>query len=170
MIKNGENHAFNAIWTREQEDLLAEWSEKAACYRWLHNRSEKKYRKGNYLFTIPVIILSTLTGTANFGIDSIVPVEHKQFAQITIGAVNIFAGILSTLHNFLHYAENMESHRASDISWSKFQRNLSVELALDPKRRKPASDFLNICRAEYDRLLEQSPPIPETIILLSKKT
>jgi len=170
MIKNGENHAFNAIWTREQEDLLAEWSEKAACYRWLHNRSEKKYRKGNYLFTIPVIILSTLTGTANFGIDSIVPVEHKQFAQITIGAVNIFAGILSTLHNFLHYAENMESHRASDISWSKFQRNLSVELALDPKRRKPASDFLNICRAEYDRLLEQSPPIPETIILLFKKT
>ena len=169
MKKEGGN-VFDAIWTREQEELLAEWSEKASCYRWLHNRSEKKYRKGNYLFTIPVIIMSTLTGTANFGIDSIVPEQYKQLAQISIGAVNIFAGLLSTLHNFLHYAENMESHRASDISWSKFQRNISVELALDPKRRKPAGDFLNICRAEYDRLLEQSPPVPETIISQFKKT
>ena len=49
-------------WTKEQEELLAEWSEKATCYRWLHSRSEKSYRAKNYLFTIPVIILSTLTG------------------------------------------------------------------------------------------------------------
>ena len=27
-------------WTREQEELLAQWSEKAKCYRWLHARSE----------------------------------------------------------------------------------------------------------------------------------
>ena len=161
---------FDAIWTREQEELLAEWSEKAACYRWLHNKSEKKFRSGNYAFTIPVIIMSTLTGTANFGIDSIVPSEHKQLAQISIGAVNIFAGLMSTLHNFLHYAENMEAHRNADLSWSKFQRNISVELALDPKRRKPAGDFLKISRAEYDRLLEQSPSIPTDIIKRFKKT
>ena len=152
------------IWTREQEELLAEWSEKASCYRWLHNKAEKKFRRGNYAFTIPVIIMSTLTGTANFGIDSIVPDEHKQLAQIAIGGVNIFAGIMSTLHNFLHYAENMEAHRAADISWSKFGRTIAVELALDPKRRKNAGDFLKICRAEYDRLLEQSPCIPTEII------
>ena len=30
-------------WTREQEELLAEWSEKATCYRWLHSRSEKTH-------------------------------------------------------------------------------------------------------------------------------
>ena len=55
------------------KELLAEWSEKAACYRWLHNQSEKYYRIPNYAFTIPVIILSTLTGTANFAMDSFVP-------------------------------------------------------------------------------------------------
>ena len=56
-------------WTSEQEHLLAEWAEKAACYRWLHNKSEKQYRCRNYSFTIPVIILSTITGTANFAQD-----------------------------------------------------------------------------------------------------
>ena len=43
-------------------------------------------------------------------------------------------------------------------------RDICIELALDPPRRKPARDFLNICRAEYDRLIEQSPNIPMDII------
>ena len=87
-------------WTREQEELLAEWAEKGSCYRWLHGRSEKKYRCLNYTFTIPVIILSTLTGTANFAMDSFVPETHKQYASAGVGSVNIFAGILSTLKLF----------------------------------------------------------------------
>lgn len=118
----------------------------------------------NYLFTIPVIILSTLTGTANFAMDSFVPEEHKQIAMAAVGSVNIFAGILSTLQNFLRYAELMESHRLSEVQWSKFGRNIEVELALDPKRRKTAHDFMKLCRAEYDRLIEQSPPIDDKII------
>ena len=155
---------LHSKWTREQEYLLAEWAEKASCYRWLHGRAEKKYRKSNYAFTIPVIIMSTLTGTANFAMDSFVPVEHKKTAMAAVGGVNILAGIISTLQNFLRYAELMESHRASGISWSKLNRDICIELALDPPRRKPARDFLNICRAEYDRLIEQSPMIDDSII------
>ena len=157
-------------WTSAQEELLAEWSEKATCFRWLHSRSEKSYRKKNYSYTIPVIILSTLTGTANFAMDSFVPGEYKQIAMACVGGVNIFAGILSTLQNFLRYAELMESHRSCEVQWSKFGRNIAVELALDPVRRKPADDFLKICRAEYDRLIEQSPPIDDSILKQFKNT
>ena len=151
-------------WTREQEELLAEWAEKGSCYRWLYGRSEKKYRCRNYTFTIPVIILSTLTGTANFAMDSFVPREQKQIASAIVGSVNIFAGILSTLQNFLRYAELMEAHRSAGVSWAKLSRDITVELALDPKRRKPAGDFLKICRAEYDRLIEQSPLVDDSIL------
>jgi len=154
----------NQKWTKEQEKLLASWSERAAGYRWLHSRSEKLYRCRNYTFTIPVIILSTLTGTANFAMDSFVPESHKQMAMACVGGVNIFAGILSTLQNFLRYAELMESHRVCEVSWSKLSRDIAVELTLEPKMRKPAFDFLNVCRAEYDRLIEQSPPIDDDII------
>lgn len=154
----------NQRWTKEQEELLASWSERASGYRWLHTRSEKLYRCRNYTFTIPVIILSTLTGTANFAMDSFIPEEHKQIAMACVGGVNIFAGILSTLQNFLRYAELMESHRVAEVSWSKLSRDIAVELTLEPKMRKPAFDFLNVCRAEYDRLIEQSPPIDDDII------
>ena len=30
-------------WTKEQERLMAEWSDIAMCYRWLHDRAEKHY-------------------------------------------------------------------------------------------------------------------------------
>jgi hypothetical protein len=78
--------------------------------------------------------------------------------------LNLFAGILSTLQNFLKVAENMESHRQAGVAWSKLGRNISIELALDPSRRAIASDFLKISRAEYDRLIEQSPCITDDII------
>jgi len=162
--KEDKQDELFAKWTKEQESLLAEWAEKASCYRWLHGRAEKKYRRSNYAFTIPVIIMSTLTGTANFAMDSFVPEENKQMAMACVGGVNILAGIISTLQNFLRFAELMESHRTSGVSWSKLNRDICVELALDPPRRKPAGDFLNICRAEYDRLIEQSPLIDDTIL------
>jgi len=153
-----------AEWSEECEHLLAEWSEKASCFRWLHNRSEKKYKYRYYCFSIPVIVLSTLTGTANFGMDSYVSESNKSTATAIVGGLNLFAGILSTLQNFLKVAELMESHRSAGVSWSKLGRNISIELALDPERRKPNGDFLKLCRSEYDRLIEQSPSIDDDII------
>ena len=158
-----------AIWSEEVERLLKEWSEKSSCYRWLHTKSEKKYRLRYFSFSIPVIILSTLTGAANVGLSSYVPEHLQATGQAIIGGVNIFAGIISTLQNFLKVAETMEAHRISGVSWSKLGRNISIEMALDPARRTNCSDFLAMCRAEYDRLIEQSPLITDDIIKEFKK-
>ena len=152
------------IWTPECEKLLAEWSEKASCYRWLHGRCEKKYQRSYYCFSIPVIILSTLTGAANVGMDSFVPEDSKSLASAIVGGVNIFAGIVSTLQNFLKVAELMEAHRIAGISWGKLQRNIAIELALHPTRRVLQCDFLKLSRAEYDRLIEAGPLIDDSII------
>jgi hypothetical protein len=169
MNKEKDKKKIEQRWTKEQEELLAEWSEKASGYRWLHSKAEKQYRCRNYTFTIPVIILSTLTGTANFAMDSFIPENQKQLAMACVGGVNIFAGILSTLQNFLRYAELMEGHRLALVSWSKFSRDIAVELALEPKMRKPAFEFLSICRSEFDRLIEQSPSIDDDIVHKFKK-
>lgn len=163
---------FNNGWTKQQETLMAEWADKAGCYRWLHDRCEKKYNSLNMGITIPVIILSTLTGTANFALDGFISpddVNAKKYAQAGIGAVSIFAGILTTLGNFLRFAQGSESHRVAGIAWGKFQRQIAVELAIAPKDRIDCMDFLKICRAELDRLIEQSPPIPDDVITEFKK-
>ena len=157
---------FNNGWGKEQEELMAGWADRAACYRWMHDKCEKIMAKNNMFITVPVIILSTLTGSANFIMGSLLEGDQQgqKFAQIGIGGVSIFTGILTTLGNFFRYAQSSEAHRVAGISWGKFQRQIDVELKLHPRERIDCMDYLKICRAEFDRLIEQSPPIPDKVI------
>jgi hypothetical protein len=157
---------FHNGWTPELEYLTAEWAYKAACYRWMHDYAERVFTIYNYFVTIPVIILSTLTGTANFGMDSFFgdDKELKKYAQLGIGGVSLVAGIITTLGNFLRFAQGSEAHRGASISWGKFNRQISIELALHPDERMESMAFLKMCRIELDRLIEQSPPIPTSIV------
>jgi hypothetical protein len=58
----------------------------------------------------------------------------------------------------------MEGHRVSSIQWSKFHRNIVAEVNIHPDQRQDAVEFFTVCRAELDRLVEQSPSIPTDII------
>jgi hypothetical protein len=154
-------------WSKEQERLMAEWSDLAMCYRWLHDKSEKFFHSKNLWISLPVIILTTLGGTANFGIQSLFSDDtSKKYASFAIGGVSLVAGLLTTIGNYLRYAQLEESHRVASIAWGKFQRLIAVELAMKPDDRIDSLDFLKICRADLDRLIEQSPPIPENTIQL----
>lgn len=116
-------------------------------------------------FTIPVIILSTLTGTANFGVNSLLPdPSYERWASAIIGGVSLITGMISTVANFLRYAQSSEAHRVAGISWGKFQRFVSTELALHPNERMDAMSFLKMSRIELDRLIEQAPSIPDGVI------
>ena len=150
-------------WKGEHETILVEWADKAMCYRWLHGKSHQEYSKTNAWYTIPVIIMSTLTGTANFAQDRF-PEDIKPLAQMSIGAVNIFAGILTTIAQFLKIGELNEAHRVSSISWDKFYRNIKVELAKSRDERMHVGHMLKMSKEEYDRLMETSPSINENVI------
>tara|TARA_R100000654_G_scaffold71814_1_gene103113 strand:- start:1933 stop:2598 length:666 start_codon:yes stop_codon:yes gene_type:complete len=156
-------------WSTEIEGLLSEWSEVSQCYAYLHNYSTRKYKKKYHHLQIPIIILSTLTGTANFATDSYIPENFQHGFSAGVGTLNIFCGILGTLLAFLKYAEIYEGHRISALAWSKLSRTIEIELSLQHRKRKPCRDFLKICRAEYDNLLESSPNIDLDIIQMFNK-
>jgi len=165
-----KSHRFLNGWTKEQERLMSEWSDIAMCYRWLHDRAEKYYSSKSKWINLPVIILSTLGGTANFGIQSIFSSDsQKQLASFAIGTISLVAGILTTVGNYLRYAQLEESNRIASIAWGKFQRLIAVEISLHPNERIDSLDFLKICRADLDRLIEQSPPIHSDAIKLFEK-
>ena len=161
--------APHAEWTREHESILVEWADKAMCFRWLHSKSHQAYAKMLMWFTIPVIIMSTTTGTANFAQDR-VPIEYRSYVAMCIGAVNIFAGILTTIQQFLKVSEMNEAHRVASISWGKFYRNTKVELAKAPSERIPVLQLLKSAKDEFDRLMETSPSISNEIIAEFKTT
>lgn len=161
---SSEEYEEPSIWSRELEELLALWADKALCYRWLHDLAEKKFTRLNQTIQIPVIILSTVTGALNVGISSVFPESMKQYANISLGGVSLITGIISTIGNFLRYAQNMEGHRVASIQWSKFHRNIAAEIAIHPDQRQNSKKFFTIHRAELDRLVEQSPSIPTDIV------
>lgn len=158
-----ENLKF-MVWTSYLEDLISNWADNALSYSWLNLQSEGKYRRLNYMFTIPIVILSTIVGTINVGMNSLFPSDLVQYGQIGIGAVGIFTGILGTLQNFFKYAQLSEAHRSCAIHWHKFYRQLKTELSLEAVCRKPAGEFFRSAKAEMDRLLDSSPYIPSDII------
>ena len=155
---------FNG-WTKELEVLFAEWADKAACYRWMHDKTGRMYQGRDQAFMFPIIILSTVGGAANFAMNSISQDPTIQtYIQLGLGGLSIATGILTTIANRLGYASASEAHRGASISWGKFNRLIVIELSLHPDERMEAFAFMKMFRIELDRLIEQSPTIPEAII------
>jgi hypothetical protein len=151
-------------WHSQQEAILKRWSEIGSSYRFMHDRAFSKYSRQNFRFALPVIIISTITGTANFAQGSF-PEAWRDFVPLFIGFLNLSAGLITTIAQFLRVSELLEGHRAASIAYSKFSRNISVELSLPREDRSTGgTEFVNTCRNELDRLIEQSPNIPIEIV------
>ena len=151
-------------WHRQQEHILKKWSEIGSSYRFMHDRAYIKFQSRNLKFALPVIVISTITGTANFAQPSF-PEEWQTYVPLVIGFFNLLAGLITTIAQFLRVSELLEGHRAATIAYSKLSRNISVELSLPrEERNNDGAEFVNNCRTELDRLIEQSPNIPMDIL------
>jgi hypothetical protein len=167
---NGQQKKEKKIeWSKENEMIMVEWCDIAQCYKWLNSKAHLKYSYMNAWFTIPAITLSTITGTASFAQTSI-PAQYQQYAPMAIGSINIMIGILTTVQQYLKISELNEAHRVSAISWDKFARNIRIELAKSPKERAEAATFIKMSRQEFDRLMETSPAIPQSVLRDFKDT
>ena len=78
-------------------------------------------------------------------------------------------GIYSAPEGIEDEEMEMEGHRISAVAWSKLGRAIEIELSLHDQKRKNCRDFLKVCRAEYDNLLESSPNIDLDIINMFNK-
>jgi len=159
---NAETASKKVHWSEENEKILVEWCDVAQCYKWLNSRAHAKFAYMHAWFTIPAIVLSTVSGTASFAQTSL-PLQYQTYSPMAIGAINIFIGILTTIQQYLKISELNEGHRVSSIAWDKFARNIRIELAKIPDERMDAGPFIKLCRQEFDRLMETSPMIPEKI-------
>ena len=149
-------------WSKEQEQILKIWAEKAAGYRWLHEKSGRHYRSLNNRLTYPQIILSTLTGVGGFGMTS--STEGMSYIGYGIATLNILTALLISLQKFTMAAEKSENHTAIGRQFASFYRNITMELSLNPKDRSNCLELCNACKDRYDRLMNIAPSVPEKIV------
>lgn len=150
-------------WTDVHENILIKWADKAMSYRWMHQNCNKKFSWYNGLFTIPVITISIITGTTNFSMEHMND-DLKHYVPMIIGTLNIISGLMGTIHQYLKISELKEAHRLSYIAWDKLYCNIKLELLKERKDRCDVSYFLRNTKEEYDRLMEISPCISDSVI------
>lgn len=156
-------------WHTQQEKVLKEWGEAAACYRYMNYQAFLMFQKLNMRFTLPVIVLSTITGTANFAQEQF-PLSIRSSVPSIIGGLNLIAGIIATIMQFLKINELMESHRSASQMYGKLSRKIRLELNLPlVNRTLDGADMVSDCHQEMDRLIEQSPPIPKSVLIAFDK-
>ena len=156
-------------WDDQTEEMVAGWTDVAACYKWLHTQSFHKYDRINFTFNVPISIFSTISGVVSVGMNSLVPPDYVDLAGKVVGGVNVFTGILTYFQTYLKFGQKIESHSHAALGWSKLERNMRIELKIDRSHRKDADGFIKVSRSEYDRLIEQSPVIPPDIVAKFKK-
>lgn len=154
-------------WCEREERLLRRWAEKAAGYRWLHNHARLHYKWLTDALMYPCIIISSITGVGGFAVlnpsdDNVSPEMKRNIIifQYTFAVLNVIAGILSSVSKFSNSSSMQESHSAMCVQYSKFYRNIDMELSLDIEHRSNAMKFVTKQRQEYDRLLDEAPDIP----------
>jgi hypothetical protein len=114
-MTNGEALTLTTVhaeWTKEHEKILVEWADKAMCYRWLHSKAHAMYNTQNAWYTIPVIVISTLTGTANFAQER-VPADYQYIFTMIVGGFNILAGIITTIQQFLKITHSTATSKSN---------------------------------------------------------
>jgi len=162
------NKDFNNQWTDKQERLLMKWGEKAAGYRWLHNMARIKFKRQHDYLSYPTIILSSITGVGGFAVlnpsssgeTSTLNKQNILIIQYLFALMNVIGGMINSIAKFNNSLQLSEAHSAMCIQYSKFYRNIDMELSLEKNNRVNAVKFVAKCRQEYDRLLSEAPDIP----------
>jgi len=155
-------------WTDPLEQLLITWAEKASGYAWLHQKSSLVFKKKNLCLSIPASIFGYVAGISvllsNDVFSDCSHISNTPVVRALIGITAISAGILSNFQEMFTFKEEAEKHRIASLRFLSFFRELSCELSLDPKYRSAPMDYITLKRFEFDKILEQSPDIPECII------
>jgi hypothetical protein len=154
-------------WNSQLEQIISDEGERSLCFQWLHIKSEKLFSRLSTYLTLPVIILSTIAGSASIGSQSLF--ADAQAANIIIGCISLSVATLNTVGSYFGWTKRSESHRIASITYGKVYRFILIELALPRHQRMAPKDMLKVVREQCDRLQEMSPQIPDIVIGEFKK-
>ena len=160
---NDSETSVHVEWSSQVEDILAAEGEKCRGLSWIHTRCETEMSRYNTFIQVPVIVLSTLAGTASVGSATLFA-GSTTVSSIVIGLVSISVGIMNTLGGFFNFAKRAESHRIAHLHYSKIATKISIELSLPRLERISAESLLNYVRESMERLAETTPLAPEKIL------
>lgn len=153
----------NIEWTDEQEYLLIHWKKIARINSRLHEMAYRGFKTKNQRISLPIAILSTIAGSANFAVSS-VPQDFKLLANAIIGGISILAAILTSVMSIKKYSESQERHKQSSVNWKKIDNEIDIIISTSYETRSQANMFFEVIGTNIKDIIDQASIIPGDII------
>jgi hypothetical protein len=157
MSEDGGSGADPAAWTPKMEELLQDWRKRAYAAQTAYYDVAEQFRRWNYRLGIPVVVVSSLVGTAVFAD------VGKSSWKWVVGLVSILAAILASLQTFLKFGENATLHGAAADWFAAIRRDIDEVLALPPEMRGKPKSCLDSIRQEMNKAGQKSPELSERL-------
>ena len=153
-------------WSDELETLMQSWGEKAAGNRELHDAASSKWKKFGEKLSLPVILLTTIGGVANFGAANS---DDHELWMYAVGCINILAAAFASISKFYKPDEKAQHHSFIARNFGSFYRHMTIELGLSREDRMSSEELSRWAKNEYDRIQNEAPSVPGPIIAEYKK-
>lgn len=143
-------------WTPRMEELLQDWRSRVYAAQSAYYEEAERLHRQNYWLGIPVIVVSSMVGTAVFadwGKDGAL--------KWLVGSVSILAAVLASLQTFLKFGENATLHGAAADWFAAIRRDIDETLALPPELRGHPKHTLDSIRQEMNKASQKSPELSE---------
>ena len=135
------------------------WSIKVAHNS--HIRAAVYYNKRGKMLGVPVVIFTTIVGTAVFtsiatsGTSSVV-------LQVLAGTLSIIAAVLSSLNTFLNYGELAERHRNASVKYGNMRREIE-QLVCFMDTKTDLEAIMKDIRTRWDAVDLEAPEVSQAI-------
>jgi hypothetical protein len=139
------------------EELLVDWSRQACRNRARSAKKAKRYRKLHYGLGIPVVIFSSIVGSAAF---TQIQEPPNDRVRILAGALSLTAAVLAGLQVFLGFGEAAEKYRVVGIGYEQVEKEIEEIRALPVHLRGDLRERIDNVKQQMNKLADDSPDIP----------
>ena len=140
------------------DELLQDWRNRVYAAQSAYYETAEKLHRQNYWLGIPVIIVSSVVGTAIFADWS-----KNGTLKWIVGSVSIAAAILASLQTFLKFGENATLHGNAADWFAAIRRDIDQLLALPSELRGHPKHTLDNLRQEINKAGQKSPELSEKL-------
>ena len=137
-------------WTASEEYLIQSWIDQASSLNWLHEKTAASYKKYDTVITLPIMIITASTGSANVGMAFYS--QSNWISNLITGIFGVGSAVLSAIAHYYKFGELAETHRQTANSWNKMRANMLVQLAIPYEDRAECKTFMDSIKEEMDRL------------------
>ena len=140
------------------KNCCSDWYHQATINRDANARKAQFNKKLHYWLGIPVVIFSSIVGSAAF---TQINEAGRNGVRVVAGVLSIISAILAGLQTFWGFGESAEKYRAVGIGYEQVAKEIEKIQALPVHLRGEVAERINTLEERLDALAEGSPDIPD---------